>query len=455
MQFKNFIKNHKKLILLSTFYFLYLSINFILLLFHEPWRDEIHAWLMSKELSIPQLFVESRFDGHPILWHLILMPFAKLNFPIITLNIISFAIVAISSWIFLFKCKLNFFIKIISLFTVPFTYIYSANARNYCLIIFLLVLISVLYKDRFKKTILYSFLVCLLIHTHSLAWGIVVGLTITFHFNEIFLAVKQKNTTNISKTVIGLILIILNTILVLFQLFGTSNSNYSSFISEYLLKQLYLYIGIILFIFAFTFLVLKSHYKEFIILSLGIGFQILIYTTFYSSILFERFMLLFTIVLFYLLLIYEDIKIRNKIHFVILLISYFALIFIFALPSFFRLVVRDIIYPYSSAKEMATYINTNIPYNTKIYIDSSVIGQSMIPYLPNHQFYDIGYEELVTHANVAYDQNLIIPKLQNINQYSGNYLIISNNIFLFEDYELLYNTSISIKNEYFSLYYIP
>ena len=97
-------KNKK--ILYGGIFALYAVINLILVLLHEPWRDEIHAWLMAKQLSIVDLFHESRFDGHPILWHLLLMPFAKLNFPIITLNMISYLILLISTWVFLFKTEI-------------------------------------------------------------------------------------------------------------------------------------------------------------------------------------------------------------------------------------------------------------------------------------------------------------------------------------------------------------
>ena len=193
-------------------FILYSILNLFLMLRHEPWRDEIHAWLMSKELSFSELIVASRFDGHPILWHLILMPFAKSGFPIITLNIISYIIILISAWLLLFKAKLSLFFKVIVLFTIPFTYIYSAISRNYCLIVLFLVLIALLYDKRYETPILYSILIALLVHTHSLVWGIVAGLTITFHFYEILLFFKHKNKANIKKVLIGLSLIVVSTI---------------------------------------------------------------------------------------------------------------------------------------------------------------------------------------------------------------------------------------------------
>ena len=147
-----FKKNYNKLLDYIIF-IIFVIINFILMFYHEPWRDEIHAWTMAENLSIKDLFIVSRFDGHPVLWHLILMPFAKLNFPIFTLNIISWLIVCFSAWVFIFKTKLNIVFKYLVLFTIPFTYVYSAISRNYCLILLLLMIIGSFYDKRYSHPI--------------------------------------------------------------------------------------------------------------------------------------------------------------------------------------------------------------------------------------------------------------------------------------------------------------
>ena len=435
-------------------FILYSILNLFLVLKHEPWRDEIHAWLMSKELSFSELVVASRFDGHPILWHLILMPFAKSNFPIITLNIISYIIMLISAWLLLFKTKLSLFFKVIILFTIPFTYIYSAISRNYCLIVLLLVLIALLYDKRYEKPILYSVLIALLVHTHSLVWGIVAGLTITFHFDEIILFFKHKNKANIKKVLIGLTLIVVSTILVVLELYGTTNTDYGVNINSYILRFVGLLAMILLTFFVFT-LFNKSYFREYMILFFGFAFQILVYTCFYSSVLFQRFMLIFVLILFYLLLLSKANLEERK--FNILCIIYLLFMCVFALNSFANTVTNDIKYPYSSAQEMAKYINENLPANTTILIDASIIGQSIIPYLDTANFYDIAYNSYVTCANVSHDKERILNSLRNLDKtYSGKYIIICNHFVpLDPSYsELIFETKNSMINEIFSLYYI-
>lgn len=433
-------------------FILYSIINLWLMLNHEPWRDEIHAWLMSKELSVPELIVESRFDGHPILWHLILMPFAKLNFPIITLNIIGYIVILASTWLFLFKTNLSLFFKTIVVFTVPFTYVFSAISRNYCLIILLLMLIVVLYDKKNDKPILYSILIALLVHTHSLAWGIVAGLTITFHFKEIFLYFKnKKNAVNIKKIIMGLTIIAVSTISVVLELYGTTNSDYGVGTNSYVLYCIAIMFIMICISLLFS-LLNKSNYTEFFILLCSFGFQIIIYTCVYSSVLFQRFMLIFTLLLFYLMLLSKTELPRKKLD--LLCIIYLLFICIFASNDFINTIIKDIKYPYSSAEEMANYINENLPENTTVLIDASIIGQSIIPYLDTANFYDIAYDCYVDCANVSHDRVKIKNALNNIDSsYTGHYLIICNN-FVDLDYNVIFETKTSIVNELFTLYYI-
>ncbi len=49
---KEWIKKNKKIIALA----LYMIITFILILYHENWRDEAQSWLISRDCNIFELF---------------------------------------------------------------------------------------------------------------------------------------------------------------------------------------------------------------------------------------------------------------------------------------------------------------------------------------------------------------------------------------------------------------
>jgi hypothetical protein len=56
------------------------------------WRDEAQAWQIARTAhSLPELFHNLRYEGHPALWHLILFGFSKIFVAINTMQYISIA----------------------------------------------------------------------------------------------------------------------------------------------------------------------------------------------------------------------------------------------------------------------------------------------------------------------------------------------------------------------------
>ena len=70
-------------------FLLWLAVVLLLDSRYENWLDEAQAWLLARDLNLAGLFRQMSFEGHPCLWHLILMPFAKLGFPYGTCRVLS------------------------------------------------------------------------------------------------------------------------------------------------------------------------------------------------------------------------------------------------------------------------------------------------------------------------------------------------------------------------------
>lgn len=458
-------------------------INFYLVLCHETWRDETHAWTMAKYLSLKDLFIVSKWDGHPILWHLILMPFAKLNFPIITMQIISFLIITISAYLFVFHTRLNIFAKFIILFTVPFLYIYSSISRNYCLVVLLLVLIGIFYKKRYEHPLFYSILICLLINTHALSWGIVAGLTITFHINEIIKyivnkckrnyiisdkkidaltqsvqkkednrqnkSINKEETVKIKSIFFGFILIVLNTLLVIYELYGTSNPDYILIIYPRTKKIINIFLIYIIVFFTITLIFARKNFKELFIVLCGCEFQIIVFTKFYGAILDQRYFMPVVLFLFLLILL-QSTELDKKV------LNIFTIIFIILNVSFgyvkycYQIVKDDVNYQYSSCKEMADYINTNLSEESTVYTYLSIYCQSIEPYLTHSKLYDIYYDDYFENVKCI----STLPKDANIDfkKCAGKYLITPSSEKL--NFPIVYQTQESLTDEAYTLYYI-
>ncbi len=160
---QNKINFNKTTLFLIGIFLTYFISCFYVGYFHEPWADEAQAWLISRDCSIKDLIFNTlRYEGHPILWYLILKFVQIFHFPYDNINLISLFFGSLGVYLFLFKTKTPLFLKA----TIPFCYYifyqYSIIARNHCLIFPILMLISIVYPQKEKSIIKYSLLLILL-----------------------------------------------------------------------------------------------------------------------------------------------------------------------------------------------------------------------------------------------------------------------------------------------------
>lgn len=178
--------------------FLYCVGHMLMLLVHEPWFDEALAWLIARDSSLYEiLFVTPHYEGHPALWHLILVPFAKLGAPYeLSLSLVSLLFSGLAMGLFIYKAPFKRIIRI----TIPFTYYlfyqYGVISRPYCMMMLAFTLMAMAFKSRNEKTgrfVLTLWFLCI-----SSAYGIVIagGICIAWLIEMFISASKQSNTKN-------------------------------------------------------------------------------------------------------------------------------------------------------------------------------------------------------------------------------------------------------------------
>ncbi|MBO4619907.1 MAG: hypothetical protein J5654_07330 [Victivallales bacterium] len=150
-------------------------ISLAMLFYHEPWRDEVRAWILTRELTLFQVVNAMQYDAHPILWYVWLKIFV--GFPLsIGLPLASWLLCFPAAMLWLFKAPFRTWFRLLFLFTAPMLYWYPVVSRNYALMLPLLFAIAVLYPKRAEHPIWYGLLVALLANTHIVAEGIVLAL---------------------------------------------------------------------------------------------------------------------------------------------------------------------------------------------------------------------------------------------------------------------------------------
>jgi hypothetical protein len=172
---------------LFIFYCIYVAFYQI---YHEMWRDEVLPWIIARDMSLFERIAYVKYDGHPILWNLILTPFAKFGFPVQTVQVIHTIISIAIAYLLLFKSPFSILYKALLLVATPLLYLLPLFSRNYVIAIFFMVLISTIWKERWrgKTRYLYGVSLLLLVNTNAAMLSVVA----TIGLYELILAIDKN-----------------------------------------------------------------------------------------------------------------------------------------------------------------------------------------------------------------------------------------------------------------------
>ncbi|MBQ8815489.1 MAG: hypothetical protein IJZ85_13450 [Lachnospiraceae bacterium] len=184
---------------------LYLALHFALCFFHEPWRDESQAYLIVRDLSIPDIYRQLTIEGHPFLWYLAMLIPVKLGLPVHFLSFVSFVLSAVGTWFFIFKAPFKTYVKALILPGMLFTYSLPIIARDYCLVALLLPIIGYLYDKRYQKPFLYGLLIFLLPQIHVIMAGFGIMLAVVSLMETLIYKDNRSKLTNYIPFICGLI----------------------------------------------------------------------------------------------------------------------------------------------------------------------------------------------------------------------------------------------------------
>ncbi|MCM1267872.1 MAG: hypothetical protein NC302_08210 [Bacteroidales bacterium] len=155
--------------------FLYAAAHLAMALMHEPFFDEAEAWQIARSVSLRTLFLETtHYEGHPPLWHLILMPFAKAGAPYeLTLTLVSLAFMGTAGFLILWYAPFPRPVRLLLPFTYFFFYQYGVISRVYCVMTLAFVLSAITYQKRNERPGRY--VAALLLLCLTTAYGLVIA----------------------------------------------------------------------------------------------------------------------------------------------------------------------------------------------------------------------------------------------------------------------------------------
>jgi hypothetical protein len=150
------------------------ALGVVLVLHHEPWRDEADTWLMARDAPLGELIRRTAYVGVPALWSFVLAPFARLGLPygVIGFVNLAFAIAAIA--IFTFRSPFPPLMRALIVFSFYLSYEYAVIARSYAISVLLLMTLAALDPRRLSRPLAYGVALALLFNTN--VHGIMLGI---------------------------------------------------------------------------------------------------------------------------------------------------------------------------------------------------------------------------------------------------------------------------------------
>lgn len=208
---------------------LFIFITYILLIaiglyHHEMWRDELQAWnIVLKSNSISDLFYNIRYEGHPILWFLIIWPFSKFTSSPYAIQIIHFCFSVFSAYLIVFKSPLNNLEKLAVLFSYFLFFEYALISRNYNIGLSLMLCIAYYWKNYQINILVISVLIFLLFQCNAF-----MALIATAIFLILIIKLYLDRTVLSIRNITAIFLVLTGGLLFLFTTFPQADSSYAA-----------------------------------------------------------------------------------------------------------------------------------------------------------------------------------------------------------------------------------
>jgi len=184
-----FLLNDRRL----YFLLLYAVLTSVTIYFHECWRDEWQAILISiHSQSIPELFSLLKLEQHPPLWYLLIKAVWFIYPHLAAVKVLHIFIALGAAYILLYKIEYPFYYRVAFLFSYFLVYEYTIICRNYGLVVlFGLMAVAQLQKDKKNYFILFTAF-------SGMAFTHVNGLLLSIAFCFYFIVISKGNYRNLS-----------------------------------------------------------------------------------------------------------------------------------------------------------------------------------------------------------------------------------------------------------------
>lgn len=143
----------------------FLGLTGFMLTRHEMFRDEIQAWLIARDTSLLSLWRHLRYEGHPALWYLLLMPLTRLTLSPHAMQVLHLAITGGAVLVWLRAAPFSRLQRLLFVFGYYVSFEYVILSRNYGIGLLLCMAFCAVYAARRPRPLALAGLLALLANT--------------------------------------------------------------------------------------------------------------------------------------------------------------------------------------------------------------------------------------------------------------------------------------------------
>ena len=152
------------------------AVTLVMVWYHEPWRDEAQAYLVARDNTLAGLVLHMKFESQFILWYLFTWPFARFGVPIFGINLLHWALSCSTAYLIVRRAPFRFLTRAALLFSVLFAFEFTVVARHYAIGVFLLTVLLMNWRERFRHPVLYACGIALCAQSNLPVWACLGGL---------------------------------------------------------------------------------------------------------------------------------------------------------------------------------------------------------------------------------------------------------------------------------------
>lgn len=397
--------DHQKIYLFLLFS-AYFVINLILLTCHEPWRDEAQVWLLARDVPVWKLPSQMAFEGNPCLWHLLVVPFAKLGIPYFVQNIMSYLVVMAAAFLLVYRSDFSYGVKALLLCSPFLMYYYAVIAGSYCLIPFLLFLLADWFPTRKEKPVRYMIVTALLMQTHTIMFVTSLLIMLCYLAETVADRMAGRDAGNYVKRALCTLLPVVSGVLLFCQLMNGDGERWlrvrtadpyhtvRKMLEKYgesveKLCGLFPVIGFAFLIIGILFLLVllirkgsAAKYTVAVVTAGTVVYQLWFYAMVYGCSL-QRFMTMGLVIIWGMWIMRAQGAGRGKYHPGEAVFCLFAVLVLLHTVSDMR---ADLDGPFSNGREAAKYIRQNLESDAVYVVDAQAECSSIYPYLAKGTF---------------------------------------------------------------------